>query len=548
MTTNSILSKTEPPIRFAIYARYSTDMQNEISLEEQEKYCRKAIAERSGTVVAVYTDAAKSGWSLDREGFSKLRTDAEHGRFDAVMLWKFDRLARNPEHSVMIKILLRNEYRLKLYCVEGFSEDDDDSPYTAMMEQLLAVFYAFYSKNLSTDAKRAKVGRFEGGKFNGSIAPLGYELVTTTKATLEHPTGLYVMLRIAAVVRLAFRRYATGRYSDTKIAEWMNSKKDIQKLRIGKQPINKEMVRDMLQNKVYLGLVSHADTQYSGSLGEGKKSSRKRKAWVMGQHQGFISEDLFNRCQEVRAGMSVTVKSASTTRIYALHDRVYCTQCIANKPADLLDDNYGKMRPSFIKRTGKGWYQCIARVRGYDKCSERLIAANDLDHQVVEILSHLVIPEEFREQVGCAVQNRIDNESSFKRLAEIEEVIKRVDLRWEEGFLNKDEYVKKRRQLQQELDNLHPADYDQITEAEDLLTNFNAYWETCATQVKPDEARKQLIEVVVEKVFVHDSQVLALVLYGSFAVILGENKTASTQIVNAVQNTLLSESISTIFT
>ncbi len=67
-----------------------------------------------------------TGWSLDRDGFTELRNDAERGKFDAVMFWKFDRLARNHEHAVMIKILLRREYGLKLHCVEGFSEDDDD--------------------------------------------------------------------------------------------------------------------------------------------------------------------------------------------------------------------------------------------------------------------------------------------------------------------------------------------------------------------------------------------------------------------------------------
>src|SRR5258708_31869184 len=194
MTSNSGSQKTQQRLRFVIYTRYSSDMQNELSLEDQEKCCRKAIAERGGSVVGVYTDAAKSGWSLDREGFNKLRIDAERGRFDAVMFWKFDRLARNHEQSVLIKILLRRDYGLKLFCVEGFSEDDDDSAYTALMEQLLAVFYAFYSKNLSSDTKRAKVGRVEEGKFNGSVAPLGYELVTKAIATDERPAGLYIIV------------------------------------------------------------------------------------------------------------------------------------------------------------------------------------------------------------------------------------------------------------------------------------------------------------------------------------------------------------------
>ncbi len=217
--------KPEKRVRFAIYCRYSSEQQNELSLEDQEKFCRRAIAERGGVVINVYTDAARSGWSLDRDGFTQLRNDAERDKFDAVMFWKFDRLARNREHAVMIKILLRREYGLKLHCVEGFSEDDDDSPYTAMMEQLLAVFYAFYSKNLSTDTKRAKVGRVEEGKFNGSIAPIGYDLVKQAEATPERPAGLHINCRVAAVVRRAFRMYVTGNYADGDIAAWMNKKK-----------------------------------------------------------------------------------------------------------------------------------------------------------------------------------------------------------------------------------------------------------------------------------------------------------------------------------
>ena len=137
----------QPSFRVAIYARYSSDMQNEISIDDQVARCREEIARRGWRVAGTYTDNAQSGWSLDRDGFNQLRADAERGRFDAVYFWKFDRLARNHDHAVMIKMLLRHEYNLKLFCVEGFSEDDDDSPYTAMMEQMLAVARALVPDN-----------------------------------------------------------------------------------------------------------------------------------------------------------------------------------------------------------------------------------------------------------------------------------------------------------------------------------------------------------------------------------------------------------------
>ena len=102
---------TKKRTRFAIYARYSSEMQNELSLEDQEACCRQAITEREGVVFAVFMDGAKDGWSLDRDGFNDMRAAAQRDKFDAVMMWKFDRLARDHDHTVMIKMLVSSAGR-----------------------------------------------------------------------------------------------------------------------------------------------------------------------------------------------------------------------------------------------------------------------------------------------------------------------------------------------------------------------------------------------------------------------------------------------------
>ena len=234
------------PGRVAIYARYSSEAQNEISLEDQVQRCQEEIAKRGGRIAGTYTDSAQSGWSLNRDGFQEMRTAAEHGKFDAIMFWKFDRLARDHTHIVMITYLLRHEHGLKLYCVEGISQDDDDSAYSMLVEQMIAVFSSFYSRNLSSDTKRAKRGRALRGQFNGSVAPIGYTLVKKSEATAERPAGLHVDSEIAPIVVEAFEKYATRNFSDRAIAEWMNKQPLIERLRKGNKPVGKEMVRDML--------------------------------------------------------------------------------------------------------------------------------------------------------------------------------------------------------------------------------------------------------------------------------------------------------------
>jgi site-specific DNA recombinase len=509
--------------RFAIYARYSSELQNELSLEAQEEQCQRAIVERGGVVVQMFRDGAKSGWSLERDGFKQLCRAAEHGKFEAIMFWKFDRLARNHDHAVMIKMLLRHEYGLKLYCVEGFSEDENDSPYTALMEQMLAVFAAFYSKNLSNETKRGKRQRALNGEFNGSVAPLGYILVTLAEATIEMPAGLYIHIRLAAIVRRAFRKYATGNYTDQMIAEWMNSRKEIQELRAGKPPIGKEMVRDMLQNRVYTGRVPYAETSYSGSLGQGKKSNRKRRQWFEGKHEGFISDDLFDACQAVRRNLAKTRHPPKTTRTYILSGRVFCACCSQRKPISLADKNYGKMRPKWNTRVNRARYHCIARDRGYPPCDQRSIYTELVDAQVVDALSQLAIPGGLRERIEQAVWQNSDNDPALQRIASVRERVERIDFSWEKGFLTAEEYVAKRSQLQREIEALWPLDYDDLVEAADQLSYFQTYWSDCQATENPAEAQMNLLAKIVDRVFVHGKQVIAIVLHDSFSVVLDQD-------------------------
>lgn len=512
-------------LRFAIYTRYSSELQNELSLEAQETRCRRAISERKGKLVAVFSDEARSGWSLEREGFQNLCRAAELKKFDAIMFWKFDRLARHHDHAVMIKMLLRHEYGLKLYCVEGFSEDEDNSPYSAMMEQMLAIISAFYSQNLSSETKRGKFQRASKGEYNGSVPPLGYELVRVSEATAERPAGLYIILRIAAVVRRAFKRYATGKYSDADIAWWLNQQPVIQKLRHGLPPISKEGVRDILQNRVYTGRVPYSETIYSGALGERKQSGRKRKQWFEGKHQGFISEELFDRCQRVRQSFLRGQKAPATLRTYLFKGKVYCMHCLGNNKSEMLvDPNFGKMGAVWLNSQDKGYYRCRARHRGYPPCQQKNVPVISIDSQVLQALRGIVIPSGWQDRIEEAVRGKLEHAEAFRRIAQIEEAIKRVDFSWEQGFLTPQEYVSKRSLLLDEIQSLKPVDYDNLVAAVDTLENFGTHWDACTEVEEPEKARQTLLSNIVDKVFVCDRQVTGITLKEGYRTILNGSR------------------------
>ena len=75
----------------AIYARYSSDLQSDASIEDQVRVCRRRLEREGWSAAQVYTDHASSGSSHLRPGYQKLLEDAREGRFDVVLAESLDR-------------------------------------------------------------------------------------------------------------------------------------------------------------------------------------------------------------------------------------------------------------------------------------------------------------------------------------------------------------------------------------------------------------------------------------------------------------------------
>ena len=85
-------------VRAAIYARFSTDLQNERSIEDQIALCRSYAQRERLEVVHVFEDRARSGGSvLGREGLMELMECARNKGFDVLVVEALDRLSRDME-------------------------------------------------------------------------------------------------------------------------------------------------------------------------------------------------------------------------------------------------------------------------------------------------------------------------------------------------------------------------------------------------------------------------------------------------------------------
>jgi DNA invertase Pin-like site-specific DNA recombinase len=137
--------------RVAIYARVSTignGQSPEMQTRELREYCKR----RGWKLAGEYVDDGISGTKDSRPELNKLMADAHRRRFDAVVVWRFDRFARSVSH------LLRALEHFKALGIEfvSLSEQVDTSTPTGKM--IFTVLGAVAELERSLIAERVKAG------------------------------------------------------------------------------------------------------------------------------------------------------------------------------------------------------------------------------------------------------------------------------------------------------------------------------------------------------------------------------------------------------
>jgi DNA invertase Pin-like site-specific DNA recombinase len=115
---------------------------------ELREYCER----RNWKVTGEYVDAGVSGTKESRPELNRLMADAHRRRFDAVVVWRFDRFARSVSH------LLRALEAFKALGIEfvSLSEQVDTSTPTGKM--VFTVLGAVAELERSLIAERVKAG------------------------------------------------------------------------------------------------------------------------------------------------------------------------------------------------------------------------------------------------------------------------------------------------------------------------------------------------------------------------------------------------------
>lgn len=165
------------PVRVAIYARFSSDLQRETSIDDQLTVARR-YADAHGWSVQpehVYTDAALSGASLERPGLQALLRGAEAmpRPFDVLLVDDSSRVSRDLADAVRVLQQLRFHGVRVIYISQNIDSANEQA------ETLVAVHGvvdSLYLREMAKKIKRGLAGQLDRGFATGSIT-FGYRTV-----------------------------------------------------------------------------------------------------------------------------------------------------------------------------------------------------------------------------------------------------------------------------------------------------------------------------------------------------------------------------------
>ena len=280
--------------RAAIYARYSTDLQREASIDDQVRLARE-LAEREGwDVVECYTDHGISGSNLRRPGMQMMLHDAAAGHFDIIVAESLDRMSRDQEDIAHV----HKRLSFAGIAIHTLSEGAINELHIG----LKGTMGALYLKDLADKTRRGLRGRVEAGKSGGGNA-YGYDVVHTTASDGTAQRGDRKINPVqAAVVTRIFTAYAKGT-SPRAIAHALNEEGIAGPSGKGWGPStihgNRQRGTGILNNELYIGRLVWNRLRYLKEPATGKRVSRlnPESNWIIQEvpELRIVDQDLWDQ-------------------------------------------------------------------------------------------------------------------------------------------------------------------------------------------------------------------------------------------------------------
>jgi len=315
MTILGDIQKRKGIVKAAVYARYSSDMQREESIEAQLRAIAEFAKKNQIEIIGTYIDRAKSATTTQRPQFLRMIDAAEDQNFDLVLVHKLDRFARNRYDSIIFRA------KLKLMNVQLLSvvENLDGSPESLILESVLEGMNEYYSRNLAREIEKGKTENAYKGRHNGGIPPLGYDV--------DHITGMLVINDLeSSQVKYIFENIA-NRISYRQILN--ECERRGWKSKIGRDMTNSSLF-SILRNEKYTGVYIYNKSAPKSCDGKRNGHLYKLASDIIrleGVIPPIIDKELFLRVQNQLERRRANSGEGKAKRFYLLSGMLYCSYC-----------------------------------------------------------------------------------------------------------------------------------------------------------------------------------------------------------------------------
>lgn len=341
-------------LRCGAYARYSTDKQRPVSIEDQLRNCR-AYAAKNGWLFLneyVFTDEAVIGSTDARAGLERLiQCSLSKPRpFDIILIDDTSRLSRTLVGSLSIAERLKFEGIRLIFVSQGI---DTESEQAEVLMATHGIVDSLYIRELAKKVYRGEEGVALKGMHTGGRC-FGYRNQPIEDPIKRDAYGRPVILGVrlvpdeaqAEIVRRIFSLYASG-YSQKRIAKLLNTEgvpsPQPQQGRISRSWCPSS-IRVMLHNDRYRGTVFWARTRKVRNARTGRRVKRERPSneWIRAEVpvQRIVPDELWERVQhrlaEVKSHYKNQGNAAGLLRARAVNSPylfsgiVKCGRCSAN--------------------------------------------------------------------------------------------------------------------------------------------------------------------------------------------------------------------------
>jgi hypothetical protein len=483
-----VIGEPGPGSKAVGYVRYSSDMQDPVSIERQKRHIVEYARKKGWTIVRWYEEPEQSAKYEEIEKrplFAQLL--AEAGITSQIVLcYRNDRWARNKvvAYSSLEQLRRRQVWWATAdgrWDIDRIEEDGFDLAYTYDVTQNAA--YVRYISKLVIDGKE---DRARDGYHNGAV-PFGYLPPEYPKApdgapSTWRPPRIPVRMdpiNFPALVRIG--ELAAQGWADSAIAD------DLQGCvsttpRFGSRALTKDTVAAI--RRLWF------PREFRPGCGHGTIETPTGEL-IEGRHPSAWPYELWQRMVAAKTAQYRRPRQASQRHPHEFSGIIVCAAC---------------RRPLRVQpyRSGNVYYRDTSARRKLPCPAGGYLMANSA--QVLEqfgaLLTGIQLPQSWREDVTerCAVSNRHnqdkDSERKYARRAELEAEQERLVAAFGKGYLSESDLDAHIDRIREELQELPPAPiaYDVATlidvaiSAGEALTDMASYWPDASPEERRDIA------------------------------------------------------------